>query len=151
MKTSFFILTIFFLGKSAYGASATANSTMTVIAAIAITSVSNLVFPNAAAGDVSAMVPPGVAENANNASFNVTGEPNTPFTIQLPTSVTMTTGVGGVNRTILVNSFASTPATTGTLSATGTSTLFVGASRAALPTTQIPGAYTASFNVTVIY
>lgn len=135
----------------AQAASATATSTITVMAAMGITTVSNLVFPNAAAGDAAYVLPAGAAENANNASFNVTGNANTPFTIQLPTTVTMITGAGGANQTILVNAFTSTPATTGTLSAAGTATLFVGASRAALPAAQVAGAYTANFTVTVIY
>jgi hypothetical protein len=151
MKRLLFVLYVSIFVVDAQSASTTATATMNVIAAIAITNASNMVFPNAAVGDPAFILPPGAAENANNASFNITGNPSTPFTIQLPATATMITGAGGANRTILVNAFTSTPATTGTLSAGGTAKLYVGATRAALPATQITGAYTATFTVTVIY
>lgn len=141
------------VARSASTASTTANATATVIASIGITKVSDLVFGSGAPGDAALVVPAGTAENASNASFNVTGQANTAYTITLPTSVTMITGTGGTNRTIVVNTFTSTPAAgaNGLLSAGGAQTLFVGATRAALGASQIAGAYTAAFTVTVAY
>jgi hypothetical protein len=148
---SFLGIIILLTWKSNYlfAASTTASALATVIQAIAIVKTADLNFGTASVGDVAKVILPA---DASAAVFNITGQPNTAFTIQLPaTAVTMTTGIGGANRTISVSTFTSTPATTSTLSATGTATLRVGATRAALPATQIAGAYTATFTVSVIY
>ncbi len=142
---------LFFAWKSnfLFAASTTANAITTIIQAIAISKVSDLNFGFGAIGDAAKVILPA---NAAAAVFNITGQPNQAFTIQLPTTtVTMITGAGGAGRTINVTTFTSTPASTSTLSGTGTATLRVGATRAAIPTGQIAGAYTAIFTVSVIY
>jgi hypothetical protein len=142
------------LVDAASSANTTANATATVIASIGIVKVSDLAFGTAAPGDATATVLPGTIENASNASFTVSGQASTAYTITLPSSVTMTTGVGGANRTILVNAFASFPtagAGTGLIGGGGTQLLLVGATRAAIGASQVAGAYSAAFTVTVNY
>ncbi len=139
----------------AKAASTTGTAVQVVITAIAIANVSALNFGSAPQGDLARTIPPGAVENANNGSFTVTGQASTAYTITLPANgtVTMITGAGGVNRTIAVSNFLSTPAAgaNGLLSAGGTQTLFVGATRAALGAAQVPGSYSATYTVTVIY
>lgn len=137
----------------ALAASTTGNAIQQVVAAISITNVSDLDFGSAPQGDALKVVAPGAAENAENGSFTVTGEANTAYTISLPAdgTVTMTTGAGGANETIAVSSFTSSPSATGLLDGTGNQSLFVGATRAALGASQAPGAYTATYTVTVVY
>ena len=143
------LLLVVFRSEIASAASTTANAVATVIQAIAIAKTQDLNFGTASVGSVAKVVAPA---DATAAVFNVTGQPNTAFTIQLPAAaISMVTGGGGANRTISVGTFTSTPALTGTLSGAGAATLRVGATRAALPATQIAGAYTASFTVSVIY
>lgn len=139
----------------AWAASANGTATQVVIAALAITNVSALDFGSAAQGDVAKTVAPGSSENADNGSFNVTGQANTAYTISLPAdgTVTLTTGGGGANETIAVSSFTSTPAAgaNGLLNGSGAQVLFVGATRAALGAAQVAGNYTATYTVTVVY
>ncbi|MGZ3770432.1 MAG: DUF4402 domain-containing protein [Bdellovibrio sp.] len=136
-----------------FAASTTGNALQQVIAAIAITNTSDLDFGSAPQGDAQKLVAPGSAENAENGSFAVTGQANTAYTITLPAdgTVVMTTAGGGANQTIAVNSFTSFPSGTGLLNATGNQSLFVGATRAALGSSQAPGSYTATYTVTVVY
>ncbi len=63
----------------------------------------------------------------------------------------MTTGAGGTNQTIAVGTFTSFPSANGTLSNSGSQTLLVGATRAALSASQTPGTYTGTYTVTVVY
>lgn len=148
----YFVLTICFIFKMEFteAASVVASANTTVITAIAITNTAPLNFgTKAAPGDAALTVLPA---DAGAAVFNITGQANQPFTIQIPAApITMITGIGGANRTISVSTFTSTPSGSSTLSGTGTATLRVGATRAALPATQITGTYTATFTVSVIY
>ena len=140
---------------SAFAASTTGNAIQVVTTAISIANVSDLDFGSAPQGDAAKTVAPGAAENATNGSFTVTGTASTAYTITLPADgvVSMTTGGGGANETIAVNSFLSSPAAgaNGMLSAGGTQSLFVGATRAALGASQVVGSYTGAYTVTVVY
>jgi hypothetical protein len=139
-----------FSNSTVYAAtSAPANANQTVTAAIAATKVSDLEFGSAVQGDIAKTVAPAAVENAENASFNVTGQASTAYTITLPASITMT----GPGAGIVVNAFASFPAAgaNGMLSAGGAQLLLVGGTRAALPGGQVVGAYTAPFTVDVVY
>lgn len=142
-------------GQHAYGASATGNAVQVVTTAIAIAYVSDIDFGTAPQGDAAKTVAPGAAENATNGSFTVTGTPSTAYTISLPADgvVTMTTAGGGANKTIAVDSFVSSPAAgaNGMTDGSGSQTLFVGATRAALGAAQVTGNYTGTFTVTVVY
>ena len=80
------------------------------------------------------------------ATFNVTGEPSTPYTISLPSSITISNGA----QTMLVNSFTSNPNGTGSLSVGGSQTLAVGATLA-VGSGQTSGLYTGNFTVSVAY
>ncbi len=140
----------------AQAASDTAQALQLVLSPIAITQVSDLDFGSGYPGDAARTVAPGVAENAENASFAVSGEANTAYTITLPADgvVTMITGAGVVaDEQIGVNGFLSFPAAgaNGLLDATGNQNLFVGATRDALLATQVAGSYAATFTVDVVY
>jgi hypothetical protein len=135
--------------NQAFAVSATGTARQVVVAAIAIANVSDLLFPQALPGAAAATVVPGAAENANNGSFNVTGQASTAYTITLPTTINMTNGAN----TIAVNTFVSFPAAgaNGLLSAGGSQLLLVGATRAALAANQALGTYTGTYTVDVVY
>lgn len=147
--------TVTMVAHQAYGVSTTGTARQVVIAALSITNVSDLDFGTAPAGDAQKTVAPGATENAENGSFTVNGQANTAYTITLPTdgTVTMVTGGGGANETIAVSTFTSFPAAgaNGLLNGSGTQTLLVGATRAALSASQVAGTYTGTYTVTVVY
>lgn len=147
--TTFGFLTI----DKAEAASATAQALATVTAAINIAQVSDLDFGSAVQGDALSTVAPA---DATAAEFTVSGQPSTAYTITLPAdgTIEMITGAGSTaDEKIAVDSFTSTPAAgaNGALDGTGSETLKVGASRAALSATQVAGAYAATFSVDVVY
>lgn len=127
--------------------------TFVFAAAIKVFWVSDLDFGTSAPGDSAKIVSPGTLESATNGSFRVTGDASRAFSIVLPTTVTMLTGAGGANRTIVVNSFVSYPAAgaNGLIDGTGVAFVYVGATRAALLVTQIAGSYSGSYSITVVY
>jgi hypothetical protein len=134
------------------GAQATAKAKMRVVTAVAVTTVSDLIFADAAAGAAPETVIADSSETASNASFTVTGEANRAVVVTLPadSTVKMTTAGGGSSdNEIAVNSFTSSPLTA--ISGTGSSDLFVGATRDALSLTQTSGDYEADFVVDVAY
>jgi spore coat protein U-like protein len=138
----------------AFAASANGTARQVVIAALAIANVSDLDFGSAAAGEAAKTVAPGTSENAENGSFNVTGQANTAYTITLPAiPVQIVTGGAGPNEVIEVADFTSFPAAgaNGLLNGTGAQALYVGATRAALSATQAAGTYTGAYTVTVVY
>ncbi len=149
------ILTLILAGLTGFqvhAATGTAKAQMKVLAALNITKTSDLVFSEAAAGALAETVLPETTETAQNASFTITGEPNRAITINLPTdgTVVMRKGAGGTADTeVAVNSFAMSPMTN--IDSSGTSILYVGATRADLSVTQEGGDYEADFDVEVIY
>jgi spore coat protein U-like protein len=139
---------------SAQAAQTTASIFQTVTSAISISKLSDLIFGEAVQGTAAVTVAAGNAEDASNASFLVTGQPNTAYNIQLPANgtVKLTNGAGGTPETeIAINGFQSFPAAAGTLSGGGTQNLFVGATREGLLATQTTGNYVGTFTVTVAY
>lgn len=82
------------------------------------------------------------------ASFSVAGDTGASYTITLPSngSVTLTSGPN----TMAVNSFTSSPASTGQLSAGGSQTVTVGATLS-VGNNQASGSYSGSFAVSVDY
>ncbi|MEM1105666.1 MAG: DUF4402 domain-containing protein [Pseudomonadota bacterium] len=80
------------------------------------------------------------------ASFNVTGEPESAYTITLPSSVAISNGNGG---NMTVNAFAGSKAS-GTLSLGGTDSFNVGGTLN-VAANQATGEYTGTFTVTVEY
>ncbi|MBV9496370.1 MAG: DUF4402 domain-containing protein [Acidobacteria bacterium] len=85
--------------------------------------------------------------NVSNARFTVSGEPNLSYSIVLPASATISNGA----QTMLINNFVSNPSGTGTLSASGTQEVGVGAYLIIAEPNQAPGDYSGTFAVTVMY
>lgn len=76
------------------------------------------------------------------ASFTVTGETNFTYAITLPpTSFNVSSKVGEITSIMSVGTFVSSPSGTGTLSASGTQPLIVGAT-ITLGANQVSGTYT---------
>lgn len=140
------------LASNAHAAQATGRALMRVIQSLSVTNVSDLIFSEASAGAASETIAPDQTETAQNASFEITGEPNRPINISLPAdgTVTMTTAGGGTaDSEIAVAQFQSnSPAQ---IEATGKVNLFVGATRAALSATQVVGDYEGTFIVDVVH
>jgi hypothetical protein len=86
---------------------------------------------------------------ASAAQFTISGTPNAVFTLSLPADGTTFLSDGG-SGSMALNSFTSSPATTGVLSGGGTQTLSVGATLS-VSNLQATGSYTGAFSVTVNY
>ena len=85
------------------------------------------------------------------AQFNVTGDPNATYAVTLPADDVVTiTITGGGSSSMAVNSFISSPASTGTLSAAGAQALKVGATLT-VGAGQAVGNYSGTFDVIVVY
>ena len=147
------------LVASAQAATDTANATATVVTTLTITKTADLVYGNlapGASGGTLVMSPAGVRSTTgtvvtysstfNAASFNVVGTTDATYSITLPsTDVTLTSG----GNTMTVNTFASNPSGTGTLTG-GSETLNVGATLN-VSSGQAAGSYSGTFDVTVDY
>jgi len=143
---------------------ASATSTATIVAPIGITKTVDMNFGNIAvsgAGTVvmdpastrtttGAITLPAITGTVAAASFDVTGNDGYTYTITLPTTDYTITRVAGTE-TMIVNTFASNPNGTGTLTG-GTETLNVGATLN-INAGQVGGVYTnaTGFDVTVNY
>lgn len=139
-------------GFQAQAAQGTAQAKMKVTTAIAVTKVSDLIFAEAAAGAAAETVPADTVETAQNASFTVTGEPSKAVTVTLPNdgTITMVTAGGATaDEQIPVNQFTSNGLSS--IDPSGTSELFVGATRENLTANQVAGDYVADFLVDVVY
>jgi hypothetical protein len=144
--------------------SATASASATIVTPIAISKTVDMNFGNVAVSTTAGtviMTPAGIRTltggvtlpattgTVTAASFNVTGAANYTYAITLPGSaLTITSGAN----TMTVSTFTSNPATTGTLSGTGSQTLNVGATLN-VTASQAAGTYTSAspFTVTVNY
>jgi len=143
-------------------ATATANASATIVTPISITKNTDMNFGNVATnGTVGTVVLapdgsrtstggvtlPATVGTVTAASFAVAGSGSYTYAITLPTSVVISNGVN----VMTVDTFTSSPATTGTLTA-GAQTLTVGATLN-LIASQVAGTYTSAtpFSVTVNY
>ena len=101
-----------------------------------------------ATGDVTLMTG-GQFTQGSSASFDLTGSPNAAYQITLPADnqVALTGSQGG---SMSLSSFTSSPSGQGQLNASGTQTVYVGATLA-VGSNQAPGTYSGSFNVTVVF
>ncbi|MHB0969424.1 MAG: DUF4402 domain-containing protein [Thermoanaerobaculia bacterium] len=142
--------------------SATASNvpaTATIVPGITIAQVTGLAFGDmlspAGAGTVTvdtagARTSAGVTlagGTFNAATFDITGGANKTFSITLPAAaVTLTSG----GNTMTVDTFASNPTPTGTITGGGTATLAVGATLN-VGAAQAQGTYNGVFDVTVAY
>jgi hypothetical protein len=154
------------INKASAQSSATAPASATIVTPITITKTVDMEFGNAAVqastgGTVvldpastrtatSGVTLPAVTGTVSAASFDIAGTANYTYAITLPT--TLTINDGGTNN-MTVNTFTSNPSTTGTLSASGTDVLTVGATLN-VGAGQAAGTYTSGgspFTVTVNY
>lgn len=159
-----FIILVGF-GVRSYGqASATATATATIVTPISITKNVDMNFGNISATNAGTvvLVPTGTRTNSGGvtlpatagtvsaAEFNVSGSAGFTFSVSLPqTDLVLTNATG--NQTMTVNTFTSTPSSTGTLTS-GATSLKVGATLN-VKSGQAAGVYTnaAGFNVIVNY
>ena len=164
----FFAVAILFSGVSVISSAqvtATATASSTIVTPIGITKTVDMNFGNVAINSTTAgtvvLAPagtrtstggvtlPATAGTVAAAEFNVTGANNYTFSITLPsTSHEIKSG----SNTMSVTDFTSTPTPTGTLSATGSATVKVGATLN-VSAGQAAGTYTSvtPFEVTVNY
>lgn len=153
---------------SAADATATAGIEATVVQPIAIAKSADLNFGSFAVDDTTsgtvAVATDGIrtfgggatdvssgAGTVSAASFNVTGEGTSTFSITVPTTVTLTRTAAGATETMSVGTFVSNPATTGSLTA-GSATVAVGATLS-VAAGQVAGVYAnvSGLPVTVAY
>lgn len=151
------------LAPSAMAATATGNSSATVVTPIAITANATLDFGTVVAGATAGTVVMSTAgarsvtggttlssKNAGAAgTFDVTGQASTTYAITLPASISISDGAATPN-TMTVDTFTSNPASTGTLSTGGAQTISVGATLS-VSGSQVAGTYTGTYDVTVAY
>lgn len=148
----FSLVTLMFAGYQVQAAQGTAKAKLKVVQSINVTTTSDLIFSEAGAGAAEETVLPDTSENAQNASFEITGEPNRAVTVTLPGDgvvVMKTAGGGSPESEVAVNQFTSNSIPD--LGGAGQATLFVGATRAALASNQVAGDYEADFIVDVVY
>lgn len=150
---------------SVYAASATANGTANVVAAISIAKDvgGDLGFGYVVASATAGTAVVGTDDSrsctsgttcvsggtVSAADFTVSGQANYTYAITLPSSATLSDGETAPT-TMTVNAFTSSPATTGTLSASGSQALKVGATLS-VAASQRADSYTGTFDVTVEY
>ena len=138
------IASIFIAGSTASfaQATATASASATIVTPISIVKNVDMNFGNVAVsatiagtailapagtrttGGAGGVTLPATAGTVAAASFTVSGQASYTYAITLPSSCSLS---DGASHTMTVNSFTSTPSSTGTLSAGGTQTLTVGA------------------------
>jgi hypothetical protein len=153
MKYLLSIITFFFLFYSSAFAqsndSATNQAVVTIKASISITAVDQLRFSDASPNDLAETV---TSASTEAASFNISGEDNSFYSITLPTTIDMITAGGGTPQTeIEVNTFEHDKGVTPQLDGSGLDTVKVGATRAAILSDQTSGIYSGNFDVAVNY
>jgi hypothetical protein len=153
----------FLKGVSAQSTAPSPNASVTLRTPITISNTGNMNFGNITAGSTIGTVVlstagtrtrtggvtlPAIAGTISVASFLITGDVSSTYSISLPASYTITNG----SYTMTVNTFVSSPSGTGTLSSVGQQTLNVGATLN-IGAKQVGGSYTnaSGFNVTVNY
>lgn len=153
LSVLFFIFSATANANPSIGDSTAAMATQTIVQRLQIKKISDLNFGEASPGDGPKTILAGGVETRENASFEVQGEPLRAFQVILPApnSVKMINGPGGANREIVIQDFNSTPAGGGLLDQAGKTTVFVGATRQAIPANQKVGDYAGQFYVTVVY
>lgn len=165
INTAAMLVLLTSLLSAGIAAAATDSSTASaeIVSAIAISNTTGLNFgqiaPSGVAGTVSIStagvrtssggVTLGNQVSVSACSFDVTGAPNNTYSITLPADGTITLTSGG-SPAMAVDSFVSSPDTTGTLNGAGAQTLLVGATLS-VGVNQPNGNYTGMFNVTVAY
>ena len=143
--------------QNGQAASASASASATVIAAIAVSKTADMNFgsvvPTSSAANVALSSAGAVTSTLTTtgahsaAAFSVTGGNNETYAITLPTTASLS---DGASHTMTVDTFTSSVGTGTTLSGTGTGAFNVGATLH-VGANQVAGAYTGTFNVTVVY
>lgn len=118
-------------------------------APITITQVSDLNFGAAFLGDPVKVVDPGSTENAENASFLVTGDAGVTFNVTKPSN--MWISHSSTSDSLRVRRFRGTPNRSGRIPASGQILIFLGATRNSIPNNISPGLYSGTFTMTVVY
>lgn len=150
LKDTITILLLLILSLQSHAEStAVGQIFMTVVRSLSIVELKAMAFDAGFPGAGESTIVPG---NKNSSAFKVQGQPNMSFQIQLPTEATLSVNNGSSpDETIRIYQFASLPTNSGNLNEQGEQTLYVGATRKALSSTQFFGTYTGSFQVTIIY
>ncbi len=168
-KLVFLFASIFMLVLAAEKVSAQGDVTAKITTEIGIEQNTALSFGSIAPGDQASVVTISTTGTlrtltSGNATLNVTdggaygaftvgGTPSAGFDITLPTDpVTLdaTTGEGAGTATMTVNTFTSNPSGSGTIGATGSTPLNIGASLN-IAVNQVSGDYSGTYDVTVVY
>ena len=154
------VLGCLFIGSNAFAqggntASDTGTATASVIGSLSMVNNEDMDFGEGIQGDAAKTVFPLIAGRAY---FGVSGEALRFYNVTAPADgvVVMTTGGGGANETIAVDSWnfysgGANSASHGQIGLGGSDQLFLGATRAALGAAQVPGAYSGDYTVTVVY
>jgi len=149
----------FFVGSNAFAqggntASDTGTATASVIASLSLTNTADLAFGEGIRQDAALTVAP-----ASGGTFTVTGEPLRFYNVTVPADATVYVYIGTgstAQEKIWMSAFNFSTSelsstTQGQLSAGGTDTISVGATRDAILGNQVTGAYTGPYTVSVIY
>lgn len=113
---------------------------------ISMTKTRDLQFTKATQGD-SAGTESASSGNSNSAKYTVTGDAGKAYKVTLPTSVSM----AGAGTSIVANTFTKSSDNSWTLNGSGQDTVYIGATRAAIPGGQTPGSYTVNFQPIAVY
>lgn len=158
---------VYGINKASAQSTASAAINATIVTPITITKTADMNFGNAAVqtltgGTVilasagtrtatSGVTLPAITGTVNAASFDIAGQANYTYAITLPTTANTIYDAGQAHN-MQVDTWTSTPSSTGTLSTSGTETLTVGATLH-VGAGQAAGIYTSStdFDVTVNY
>jgi len=141
--------------------SASANASVTIVPAIALTNNTALAFGLIVAGPggtvtlttsgsrtkTGTIILPS-SESYSEAAFVVLGPAEETFSLSLPSSVTL--GLAGGSATMTITNFTSNPSTGGSLNSGGSATVTVGGTLN-VGANQTLGSYVGSFTVTVSY
>lgn len=164
MKKCYLVLFIMIAVSTATVAqdSATASSSATIVAPIAIAKSVDMSFGNVAVSTTAGTVVlapagtrtttggvtlPGTTGTVTAAAFSVTGEAGYTYAITLPASAITLSDTATTPNTMTVGTFTSTPSATGTLTA-GAETVNVGATLN-VGASQVAGTYTNTTDLTV--
>jgi hypothetical protein len=157
------VIAIAFTNASFAQATATASASANIITPISVVKTVDMNFGNVAvsatvagtvvlapngnrtAGGSGGVTLPATTGTVAAASFTVSGQAGYTYAITLPSSTTIT---DGSSHNMTVNTFTSSPATTGTLNGSGTETLTVGATLNVIAG-QAAGTYTNATGVPV--
>ncbi len=132
-------------------ATATAQVVMTVLPRIQVSRQQDIRFGTSTPGDAALTISP--SDTVRAATFLIRGEPGHAYSVALPPigKVFMTTEKAEtVDQAIGVSKFQSS-ASHPTFGGDGTHTLYVGATRDAIRTSQSQGEYSGSFTITITY